>query len=240
MNKANTVFLITSSLLCFFCKLGAGTYTSAFERAVVLQKTILPSEEKRWQHLRSRLSLAQQLAVSLYVRLYDCQTDDIFVIPPTSLPQQGERFLSWCAQLTLKPPLLLYHDTKEHSVGLAVRLWGDESVILVSRRMLQGLNDDDIAALLAHELGHIAQRHTMKRALLRSLGVVSVVGALISQKRWHGLPFALYVLGAFLGIDIWYAAQEEKEADGIATKLCGSVNQIEALRKKISTQKKFI
>lgn len=77
------------------------------------------------------------------------------------------------------------------------------------------VNDEEIAAVLAHELGHIEQRHGLQSVLRNSSALILVAGLtgdLSTLSTFSAtLPFLLLHYG--------YAREFEREADAFATEL---------------------
>jgi len=103
-------------------------------------------------------------------------------------------------------------------------------------------NDDQLAFILAHEVGHIVSRHHMKRlqaAMGYNLLTIASVASKASAKFTNGLSFALaQVLTA-------YSREDEFTADELAVKYCklagfDSTMGIEVLEKLYKESKKTI
>ena len=95
----------------------------------------------------------------------------------------------------------------------AFALPGDR--IVVSDKLLLLLSDDELAAVLAHELGHLENRHGLQsvvRSSLALLFVATVTGDLSSLTTFAGsLPFLILTNG--------YSRDLEREADRYARQL---------------------
>jgi STE24 endopeptidase len=64
--------------------------------------------------------------------------------------------------------------------------FGSNKRIVFFDTLLDGLNDDEIEAVLAHELGHFKRRHIVKRLVLSSLMALAGLAVLgwLSQQTW--------------------------------------------------------
>ncbi|MEP7117158.1 MAG: M48 family metallopeptidase [Acidobacteriota bacterium] len=86
------------------------------------------------------------------------------------------------------------------------------SVVLLDELVKVAENDDEIAAVLAHEIGHLQERHTMRHVLQTSAAgvlVAAVVGDVLSASSYAA------ALPAFL-LDARYSRAFELEADQFA------------------------
>jgi predicted Zn-dependent protease len=90
--------------------------------------------------------------------------------------------------------------------------------IYVTRGMLAHLNNEDqLAAVLAHEIGHVAARHAARQAWQQQLGQGLLLGgALLGQGL--GLPADILSLGSMAAqlIFLRYSREDELEADKLS------------------------
>ena len=90
------------------------------------------------------------------------------------------------------------------------------SVVILTDELTQLAADDaEIAAVLAHELGHVAERHAL-RSLLQNTGIVLLIAATL------GDVTSISSLGATLPttlLQLQYSRRFEHEADGYAVAL---------------------
>lgn len=81
--------------------------------------------------------------------------------------------------------------------------------IVVLDGMAERLSDDELLAVLGHELGHVVHRHGM-RAVVRGFGLLAVTGAVFGD-------FSGVVAGAMAGVqNLHYSRSAEREADAFA------------------------
>lgn len=86
------------------------------------------------------------------------------------------------------------------------------TIVLLDELVEAAESDDEIVAVLAHELGHVEERHTMRHVLQTSAGGVllaAVIGDLVSVTSYAA------ALPAFL-LNARYSRDFEREADGFA------------------------
>ena len=73
----------------------------------------------------------------------------------------------------------MYHSpTRRSHAASATRALPGGTVILTDQLVALAKNDDEIAGVLAHEIGHVKHRHSLKQ-LYRVLGIgfmISVIG----------------------------------------------------------------
>ncbi|MEC9432815.1 MAG: M48 family metallopeptidase [Pseudomonadota bacterium] len=87
-------------------------------------------------------------------------------------------------------------------------------VILLSALLEQASGPDEVAAVLAHELGHVALRHQL-RAMLRGAGSTALIGLMFGDVT--GGSAAARLAGAM--VDASYSQEAEREADAYAQEL---------------------
>jgi len=120
--------------------------------------------------------------------------------------------------------------------------------------LLSRLNADEIEAVLAHELGHFARRHIVKRIALNFAGALLFFALLgwLSQQAWfyvglgvvprmdgpnHAMALTLFFLAApvftfmLTPIASWYSRRDEFEADRYAAQQSSSQQLVSALVK---------
>jgi putative metalloprotease len=115
--------------------------------------------------------------------------------------------------------------------------------VYIFKKLLDDLNDDELAFVLAHEVGHIVSRHAIK-ALQAAIAanVLTLAGAFApggSGEFAQGLSFAL------AQIMVGYSREDEFNADEQAvkyTKICGydSKAGINVMEKLYKEEKKTI
>ncbi len=125
----------------------------------------------------------------------------------------------------------------------------DNALIAVSSGLLGGMNRDEVEAVLAHEVSHIANGDMITLALIQ--GVVNtfvfflsrVIGhfvdrVVLKNERGHGIGyfittiFAQIVLGILAStIVYWFSRQREFRADAAGGRLAGTNKMIAALER---------
>ncbi|MCM8820234.1 MAG: M48 family metalloprotease [Candidatus Omnitrophica bacterium] len=114
--------------------------------------------------------------------------------------------------------------------------------VYIFKDLLDMLNDDELAFVLAHEVGHIVSRHVVKKlqaALGYNLILVASVGVVRNQEFTKGLSFALAQIMAA------YSREDEFNADELAVKYLKLLNKdakagIDVLEKLYKENKKEI
>ncbi len=125
----------------------------------------------------------------------------------------------------------------------------DDALVAVSTGLLSTMNRDEIEAVLAHEISHVANGDMVTLTLIQ--GVVNtfvvflsrVVGHIVDRvilknERGHGIGFfiasmvAQVVLGILASmIVMWFSRWREYRADAGAAQLAGKFKMISALRR---------
>jgi heat shock protein HtpX len=129
------------------------------------------------------------------------------------------------------------------TIGLAP----DRSTIVVTSALLTTLNQEELAAVLAHELAHIRNRDTLTMTVI--LTITLTITALASGLgvlgrglgRRHGWP--LLMLGAFVTSCVGLAAMalsrsQEYDADRLGAALCGHPEWLIAALQKLNRRGK--
>jgi predicted Zn-dependent protease len=88
-------------------------------------------------------------------------------------------------------------------------------VFIYTGLLKQSQSPDEVAGVLAHELGHVVLRHHLRSAL-RSLGVGAVASALVGDS--SGLA-ALLAAGSSELLDLAFSRDQEAAADAFAVSL---------------------
>jgi heat shock protein HtpX len=129
----------------------------------------------------------------------------------------------------------------------------NNALVAVSSGLMQSMTQDEVEAVLAHEVSHVANGDMVTMALIQ--GVVNtfvivlsrVIGHLVDRtvfktERGHGPAFwitsiiAELVLGILASIIVmWFSRQREFRADAGAARLVGSGKMIAALQRLAGT-----
>jgi heat shock protein HtpX len=125
----------------------------------------------------------------------------------------------------------------------------NDALVAVSSGLLQRMNRDEVRAVLAHEIGHVANGDMVTLALIQ--GVINtfvmffarIIGnfvdrVVLKNENGHGLGFwittifAEIVLGILAQIIVmWFSRKREFKADEMGAKLAGTGAMISALEK---------
>jgi STE24 endopeptidase len=127
--------------------------------------------------------------------------------------------------------------------------------VMISDTLLQGYSDEEVEALIAHELGHIARHHLLKRTLVL-LGIyfaaawvlhgVAAAGVFITKPLTSATSMpelmvgfgACAVYGGFL--TTWIARRQEEDADHFAWTHLDNVGAFVTAMRKLTVQNKII
>jgi Zn-dependent protease with chaperone function len=93
-------------------------------------------------------------------------------------------------------------------------------IVILSGLLVAAESPEELAAVLAHEIGHVAERHPM-RGVLRQAGLALVVGAVVGDVSTLGVLAA--DLGKFLAL-MSYSRNDEEAADAIAIDILNASN----------------
>jgi Zn-dependent protease with chaperone function len=111
-------------------------------------------------------------------------------------PETGEFLLRFCREKRIKLPRLgIIEDGRP--IAFTYGINANEARLVVSRGLLEGLNDDEIAVVYTHELGHILNRDFRVMTLVSGWGQCFYFLYLwcekLAQKSklWHAIAFVL-------------------------------------------------
>ncbi|GCE49635.1 peptidase M48-like protein [Thermosporothrix hazakensis] len=95
-------------------------------------------------------------------------------VTPRQCPQLHSLLQDACEILDVQEPELY---VSQYPVPNAYTSGHDNPFIVVTTGLLDMMNDDEIMAVLAHELGHIKSGHVLYKTMARSIGaILSIVG----------------------------------------------------------------
>ena len=145
------------------------------------------------------------------------------------------------------PEVAIYHSPAPNA--FATGMSRNSSLVAVSSGLLQSMNRDEVEAVLAHEVSHVANGDMVTLALIQ--GVVNtfviflsrVIGHTVDRvvfknERGHGIAFwvttiiAEIVLGILASVIVmWFSRQREFRADAGGARLAGREKMISALER---------
>ncbi len=144
---------------------------------------------------------------------------DEFVFGPTELPaeqraQLQARFdrLAAAARLPVEPQLAF---RSSHIIGANALALPGGTVVVTDQLIARVDSPDEVAAVFAHELGHAAHRHTLRR-LLEQSGSAMILGAVLGDVSGIG---SLVAAAPLVLVRLSYSRGDEQEADDYALAL---------------------
>jgi len=127
----------------------------------------------------------------------------------------AERFIELAQRFEPGPLRLTCHRATEGS-GFNAFVLPDGHIVLLDG-LLDVLDDDEVLAVLGHELGHVVHRHTMQ-ALVRSIGLLAIAGVVLGDFSAVAVSAASTLQGLAYGRDA------EREADAFALRFLAGAN----------------
>jgi heat shock protein HtpX len=118
----------------------------------------------------------------------------------------------------------------------------NNSMVAVSTGLLQNLREDEVKAVLAHEMGHVYNGDMFATTVLAGLMNTFVYYIAMWVRRFFaerdqaalgfGLSFVLQIIVSILASIVisWFSRQREYGADAFAAKVYGKESMISALR----------
>ena len=149
------------------------------------------------------------------------------------------------------PEVAIYDSPQPNAFATGARK--NHSLVAVSTGLMQSMTKDEVEAVLAHEVSHVANGDMVTMALIQ--GVVNtfvivlsrVIGHLVDRvvfkvERGHGPAYwitsivAELILGILASIIVmWFSRQREFRADAGAARLSGPTKMIAALQRLAGT-----
>lgn len=143
-------------------------------------------------------------------------TLDLSTLEPSELPADRQRALSTrfdaLATLAASGQDYVLHFRSSPRIGPNAFALPGGSVVLLDELVAEAQHDDEVLAVLAHEIGHLVERHTLRQVLQTSTAgvlVSVVVGDLLSVSALAGALPAMLVNSS-------YSRAFEYEADRFA------------------------
>lgn len=106
-------------------------------------------------------------------------------VGPRQLPTLHEMLQTSCAILDVSSPPALYVSQGDINAFTA---GASNPYIVLQTGLIDLMNDDEVMAVIAHELGHIKCRHVLYKSMARSIGVA---GAVVAEIGIPGVGAAL-------------------------------------------------
>ncbi len=166
-------------------------------------------------------AIAQRIPIAAEARLGDAALAslDRLIFAPSKLPaaQRADledrfRRLARVAELPAEPKLVFRNGRRIGANALALP---GGTVLVTDQLVARMASPDEVTAALAHELGHIAHRHTMRQMLEQSASGL-ILGAVLGDVSGIG---SLAAAAPAMLIGLSYSRASEEEADDYALKL---------------------
>lgn len=190
-------------------------------------------------------------------------TKGIIGIDETQAPKLHAMIKELSDKLKMPKPFVFISFDETFYNALALSFSKNASLILIGEKLLKDMNDEELKAILSHELGHIHYNHVPKRLFYTSLLVTNYIYLTISSTIFLvklldskknkkisysktlllSLPISLSIEMLLIMLMPKFFKSQEREADNISKKLAGDEAFTEAMKKlKIETlmqQEKF-
>lgn len=230
-------FAITNAAVVLSLVITTGGIASGFVPFILICGTLFPF-----------ISLA--MSKSLAIKAYDIQlvgsetTDEHYDLV------QLVQAISEKAGLTTVPAIGVYYSDDMNAFATGASK--DDSLVAFSSGLLSNMTDEEIAAVAAHEIAHIANGDMITMSICQSvinsivllisipLRIFSFMAANSKQEHAHGQSVMINVFRAiavaillFLGnlVTKFYSRKREHEADLMASRLVGKDSMIKALER---------
>lgn len=207
------------------------------ETNVVLRNIIRDVENLK------ELSPFQRLIRSAFLAL------DTVVITKKTMPKLHEYIVSLCAKHNLHVPTLFITKDKWFFNAAAQKLAMSSGAIVIGQDLLNKCSDDELEAIIAHEIGHIYHNHINKQitTLLSCMGASLISGNLMRLSiKNNNLELAavcggVSLFSSFILPLLIIGKKHEREADLFALKSLnknsGLIKFFERLKKKDQKKK---
>lgn len=129
-------------------------------------------------------------------------------VPRPRIAHVNERFVGLAAKVAPDLPVRVEFRSAAQGPGFnALAL--PHGMLVVLDGMAESMTDDELIAVLGHELGHVVHRHGMRQAV-RGFGLVAVAGVLLSDFS------SVAATAADTLQDLHYSREDERQADAYA------------------------
>lgn len=191
LGKFFSVLCTLSSVFCF-----SGCVTTEYNVATHKQDIFFYSTEKE---VAIGQNIARQVAAE-----YKISTNPYDI---SRVTQIGEKVVAVCARREINYYFYVIEEDEKNAFSVP------GGYVYVYKGLLDLLNDDELAFVLAHEVGHIVSRHSIKRlqsAMGCNLLLIASIGFPSDAQFSRGLQFALAQIMA------GYSREDEFTADELA------------------------
>ncbi len=153
-----------------------------------------------------------QLGAELYPRYTQISLGEV---PDAGLQGYVEAVGEKLARVSHRPQLRYHYNAVNDPEVNAYALPGGK--ISITRGLLARLgNEDELAAVLGHETGHVCARHAARQYTRAMLLQAALVGSAVYMEAKGTEHRDVYVLGGLLGASLWmahYSREQERQAD---------------------------
>ncbi len=153
-----------------------------------------------------------QLGSQLYPRYTQMSLGEV---PDARLQAYVESVGEKLAGVSHRPQLQYHFNAVNDPVVNAYALPGGK--ISITRGLLARLdNEDELAAVLGHETGHVCARHAARQYTRAMVLQAALVGSAVYMESQGTKHRDVYVLGGLLGASLWmarYSREQERQAD---------------------------
>lgn len=178
---------------------------------------------------------------------------DSVVVTPATMPMLYD-YIDWtCKEAGIDTPPIFISIEKRFFNAVAMKLFASTGAILIGQKMITETDDEELEAIIAHEIGHIKYNHSNKAlAIFAPSLIVSGIAAYLlynaaAPKYQFALPnaliqinvasFALSVAGVITSCII--NKRFEKDADRFACELGKAEGFIASIKHFIEKDKKY-
>jgi Zn-dependent protease with chaperone function len=160
------------------------------------------------------LSPFQRLVRSIFFTL------DVVVITPETMPLLYSYVDTMCKKHALKTPTIFITRKKNIFNAMAQKLLISSGAIVIGQKLLKELSDQELEAVVAHEIGHIRYNHVNKGIAICIASHYACIKLLQHMMPDSGHPMLSFISGSLLA-SLIINKRFEKEADKFAYKEMG-------------------
>ena len=167
-----------------------------------------PEDEKALRQLQNTPGvnlIAEKLVTSGERSTRNLYMADSVKLGPNQLPQIFNLLPPIAEKLGIEVPELYIRQTPELN---AMTLGDKHPLIVVNSGLVSALSKEELAAVIAHECGHILCHHCLYTTVLKLLVKLSEIGS-----NYVRIPFSGEILGAALYASYYWSRRSEYSAD---------------------------
>lgn len=146
---------------------------------------------------------------------------DTFAITEKTMPKLFSYIKDICEKSNIKVPTIFITSTEGILNAFATKLFATKGAILITQKIIKQSTDEELEAIVAHEIGHIKHNHVNKTIalnLLANIAAHQIANKILGENRSWLANIATYMAGSLV-TSFLISKRFEKQADAFACSL---------------------